>query len=713
MSHSRPAVFGLVGWILLCTLSAFAAPDLVSLSPQTLLPGEATPPAKNSPSDGVILELPADPTDRAFWDIALRRLDPDETSLAVDLSCDNPSALRALTLHLQNGDAWQSASHTLEGTERQTLYFHRSDFHAETGNPDWKKASLLRISLWRNSSAAPAAATLLLHSIRLQTPSIAILRGTELTAPGETGLAETSAARALRLFEKAGIPATLVSDDLSTLDLRRSTLLVLPYNPVLSKSNLDLLERFVKRGGRLAVFYQSNTRLALLLGFQVQPYATQSENWTTVSFAQTNVFGLPDSMPHLTQHILPVRATDPTSLVLGNWLTPDGIPDRSLPAAALSRKGFWFSHLPPLPSSSAIQWLLASLAYLDPAQQPSLNTFLATTQQRDAQAPALLTSTPAPTNEIRAVWALPIPTRIREETLRTLSQDHIQTLFEQLVTLADNLSDNKPHQTRLSRAITLAHAHSIQLHVWIYALNAEPFADRIPSLRIQGRLMKDPDGNPLPWLCPLHPENESLLTTTLDTLAQLGVDGIHLDYIRYPGRNGCYCPLHRIAFEKQRGTPVSQWPADVLPGAPLAADYHDFLRSHLSALLARLTQRLHTASPSIRLSAAVYPTPAAAAENAQDWPAWIRDGHLDFVSPMLYTTDSTRFAQMLDLALAASPSPSMILPGIGTGADESQLDALSTAQQILITRQKKTAGYALFQLDSDLTTRTLPALLPP
>jgi len=80
---------------------------------------------------------------------------------------------------------------------------------------------------------------------------------------------------------------------------------------------------------------------------------------------------------------------------------------------------------------------------------------------------------------------------------------------------------------------------------------------------------------------------------------------------------------------------------------------------------------------------------------------------------MLYTTDSTRFAQMLDLALAASPSPSMILPGIGTGADESQLDALSTAQQILITRQKKTAGYALFQLDSDLTTRTLPALLPP
>ena len=711
MPHPRPIVFGLVGWMFLfCVATAFATPDLVTLSPQTLVPGEATPPAQPSPESGVILELPAHTPDRVFWDMALQRLDPAETSIAVELTCTNPSALRAITLHLQNGDAWQSASHALEGTERQTLYFHRTDFQTETGTPEWKKSSLLRISLWRNSDAVT---TVVLHSIRLQTPSIAILRGTELTAPGETDLAEASAARALRLFEKAGVPATLVSDDISTLDIRRSTLLVLPYNPVLSKNQLDLLERFVNRGGHLAVFYQTNNRLALLLGFHVQPYATQSENWTTVSFNQSDVFGLPASMPHLTQHLLPVRAADTSSLVLGNWLTPDGIPDRSLPAAALSKKGFWFSHLPPLPSASAVQWLLASLAHLDSSQQPALKQFLTTTQQRDTQAASLLESTRAPTNEIHAVWALPIPTRLRKETLNSLSQQGIQTLFEQLVTLADNLPENKPLQTRLSRAITLAHANHIQLHAWIYALNAEPFAERIPSLRMTGRLMKEANGNTLNWLCPLHPENEKLLSSTLTTLAQLGVDGLHLDYIRYPGRNGCYCPLHRIAFEKQRGAPVPQWPADVLPNGPLAADYHDFLRSQLSDLLARLTQRLRTAHPAIRLSAAVYPTPASAAENAQDWPAWIRDGHLDFVSPMLYTTDSSRFASMLDLALAAAPSPSMILPGIGTGADESQLDALSTAQQIQVTRQKNTAGFALFQLDSDLTTRILPTLISP
>ena len=695
--------------MLLGLATVFAAPDWISLSPKTLLPGEASPSAKTSPEGGVILELPAGSVDRAFWDVQVRRLNPAETSIALDLSCDNPAALRAITLHLQNNDSWQSAARTLDAPGRQTLYFHRSDFQAENGNPDWKNTSLLRISLWRGSGAA---ATVLLHSIRLQTPAIAILRGTELTAPGETGLAETSATRALRLFEKAGIPATLASDDLSALDLRRASLLVLPYNPVLSKTQLDILERFVKRGGHLAVFYQSNTRLARLLGFEVQPYATQSENWTTLSFSQPSVSDLPASMPHLTQHLLPVRAANNSALVLGHWLTPDGIPDRSLPAAALSEEGFWFSHLPPIASVSAIQWLLACLAHLDADNKPVLEKFLADIRQRDAEAATLLESTPASANEIRAVWALPISARLRDPTLDTLARQGIQSLFEQLVTLADNLPENKPLQTRLSRIITLAHARHIQIHAWLYALNAEPFADSIPSLRMQGRLMKDAGGTTLPWLCPLHPDNEKLLFATLGTLAQLGVDGLHLDYIRYPGRNGCFCPLHQTAFEKHVGRSIPNWPADVLPGGPLARDYDDFLRTQLTTFVARISQQLRAAHPGIRLSAAVYPTPASAADNAQDWPAWIRDNHLDFVSPMLYTADAGQFASMLDLALAAAPSPSRILPGIGTGADESQLDALSTARQILVSRQKKTAGFALFQLDSDLTTRTLPSLLP-
>ena len=219
--------------------------------------------------------------------------------------------------------------------------------------------------------------------------------------------------------------------------------------------------------------------------------------------------------------------------------------------------------------------------------------------------------------------------------------------------------------------------------------------------------MRDASGKPLPWLCPSHPANQALLVDAAIDLASRGVDGIHLDYVRYPARDGCYAAPTRAAFEKSIGRPVERWPADVLPGAPLAPAYEQFRRDAITAFLSLLRATLRQKYPSVRLSAAVYPTPESAAQNGQDWPRWLREDLLDFASPMLYYTDPSRFAHALDVALAASPSPSLLLPGIGATADESQLDPLSLALQIQAARQRQTAGHALFQLDSELRSRIL------
>jgi uncharacterized lipoprotein YddW (UPF0748 family) len=222
--------------------------------------------------------------------------------------------------------------------------------------------------------------------------------------------------------------------------------------------------------------------------------------------------------------------------------------------------------------------------------------------------------------------------------------------------------------------------------------------------------MQDAHGNSLPWLSPAHPANRVALLDLYSDLARRGVAGLHLDYIRYPARNGCFAPATRAAFEKSLGRPVASWPADVLPGGPLAAAYDQFRRDDLTAFVADVRRTLRAINPDCIVSAAVYPTPESAAENAQDWPRWLADDLLDHAAPMLYARDPARFADLLDRALAAAPAPEKILPGIGTGADEAQLDALATAQQILATREKNTAGFALFQLDSDLLARILPPL---
>jgi uncharacterized lipoprotein YddW (UPF0748 family) len=698
------------------------AQPLFDLAPDAALPGPGTPDAQARPDGPLRLPLPfADADlDRAYWDVSLRKLPANADSIAVDLTCDDPSALRAITLHLQVGSDWLSAQKSLDAPGDSTLLFQQADFAAESGTPDWRKATVLRLSAWKG---APRNADLVLRAVRAYAHDVAILRATERTAPGETWIAGQAADRAQRLFDKAGIPALLLDDALDALDLRPYRLLVLPYNPALSPKDVAILERFVKRrNGRLAVFYNASAPLAKLLGFALLPYAASPEDWHTVALVQTNAHGLPAAIPHRTRHLIPVRADTPDAANLGRWLNPDGAPDYNLPAAAVSPRGLWFSHLPPLATPSAVQWLLASLAAADPDRRPALDDYLQRAARRDAQARDLLADAPPPPREIRAVWSLPISDRDRHATLALLASNGVNVLYEHLASAGfahyrgdaslprSDLGDRRSHYY-LSRALDAAHTNNVQLHAWVVCWNLDGLpGDLVGPLRAQGRLMLDADGSPLNWLCPSHPDNQAHLLASLKDLAARELDGIHLDYIRYPARDGCYAPATRDAFERFLRRPVDAWPADVLPGAPLAADYETFRRDEMTRFVAAARDAVRAINPDVAFTAAVYPTPESAALNGQDWPRWLREDLLDFALPMLYAPDAHRFAHMLDLALAGSPSPDRILPGIGTGADEAQLDPLQTARQIRTARQRHTAGVAFFQLDSHLLSRILPHL---
>jgi len=95
----------------------------------------------------------------------------------------------------------------------------------------------------------------------------------------------------------------------------------------------------------------------------------------------------------------------------------------------------------------------------------------------------------------------------------------------------------------------------------------------------------------------------------------------------------------------------------------------------------------------------------------QDWPGWLRDNTLDTVCPMAYTESAAAFAEMLDACIREIPdSATRLIAGIGTGADESQLDAFATAEQILAVRARPLKGFACFAVDDELLDRILPPL---
>jgi uncharacterized lipoprotein YddW (UPF0748 family) len=176
----------------------------------------------------------------------------------------------------------------------------------------------------------------------------------------------------------------------------------------------------------------------------------------------------------------------------------------------------------------------------------------------------------------------------------------------------------------LADALAEAHARGIEVHAWVNALLAWSAAEPPPdphhvwhqhpdwfvhragrSMRELTRLDLDRAGlEGEGWfLDPARAEvRTELRRLILELATRYGVDGIHLDYIRYP----------------------SGW-------NPPGGD------ESVSRLVALVRGDLAQVRPGLPLSAAVMPVPRVARETfGQDWVIWLERGWIDAVAPMVY-----------------------------------------------------------------------------
>ncbi len=150
------------------------------------------------------------------------------------------------------------------------------------------------------------------------------------------------------------------------------------------------------------------------------------------------------------------------------------------------------------------------------------------------------------------------------------------------------------------------------------------------------------------FLCPSREEVQNHLVTLFSSLADTpGLDGVHLDYVRYPDVilpvalwkkynliqneelpqfDFCYCAVCRGAFKKQAGIDPLQ-----LPDPPTNALWRQYRYNTVTRLVNRLVEVVHQKGKQI--TAAVFPTPSIARKLVrQDWTQW----SLDAVLPMTY-----------------------------------------------------------------------------
>lgn len=267
---------------------------------------------------------------------------------------------------------------------------------------------------------------------------------------------------------------------------------------------------------------------------------------------------------------------------------------------------------------------------------------------------------------------------------------------------------------QISQCVNAAHNKGIQVHVWKITWNLEgapkEFAEK---MRKEGRTQVSAEGNPINWLCPSNPKNVKLeLNAIIEIVQNYKVDGIHLDYIRYPGSHACYCTECRDRFILASKQKIKEWPAAVLPGVGKhSSAYTDWRVQQITRLVRLIHKRVRAIRPEVKISAAVFGGyPSCVTSIGQDWIAWAKAGYIDFVCPMNYTEDEKFFTDLLENQLALMPKDVAIYPGIGATSSNSLLRPDAVIGQIHLARFLGASGWAIFDYSSNISNTILPAI---
>ena len=272
----------------------------------------------------------------------------------------------------------------------------------------------------------------------------------------------------------------------------------------------------------------------------------------------------------------------------------------------------------------------------------------------------------------------------------------------------------KQYGDQIAQCVEAAHKHNMEVHVWKITWNLEGAPKEfVEKMQKERRTQVSDKGETINWLCPSHPENVKLeLNAIMEIVRNYDVDGIHLDYIRYPGSRACFCQECKKRFTLATRQVIKDFPASVLPkSGEHGQAYIDWRAQQITRLVRLIHKRAKAIKPDIKISTAVFGGyPSCVTSIGQDWIAWAKAGYVDFVCPMNYTEDAKYFTDLLENQLARMPKDVAIYPGIGATASNSLLTSDAVVGQIHLARFLGASGWTIFDYSANISNTVLPAI---
>ena len=232
----------------------------------------------------------------------------------------------------------------------------------------------------------------------------------------------------------------------------------------------------------------------------------------------------------------------------------------------------------------------------------------------------------------------------------------------------------------LAYVLQQAHARGLRVHAWVNTLLVWSAEDKPVNPRHvfnthSDWMMVDEEGASLASYGPrgyrkrgitgtfMSPANPAVRKYVEDFIREIvtnyPVDGVHLDYIRYPMSAVDYGADARRGFHGTYGIDPLKLVKE--PDAvrrkygetrygELCDAWQAVRAGYVSGLVARIKAIVQETRPGALLSAAVKPDIVSARSTfGQDWPGWVREGYVQIVLPMAYGTNVEKVsAQIAD-----------------------------------------------------------------
>ena len=305
-----------------------------------------------------------------------------------------------------------------------------------------------------------------------------------------------------------------------------------------------------------------------------------------------------------------------------------------------------------------------------------------------------------------------LQTRIRGDLIYPSSIEPFSPLFTGVVGLS-------PGYDPLAFAIDECHKRGMQLHAWLVAMplgkdehvallgkSSLPHRKRSLCSHYDGAWYMEP-GNPA--------TSDHIVSIVKEIVGKYDVDGIHLDYIRYPDKNDGYPDA--VHYRRHgKGMRLSSW-----------------RRNNITKIVKNVYACVKELKPWVRVSCATlgkydnltrYSSYGWDAYNVgfQAAQQWARDGIVDMILPMLYFKGNHFYPFVRDWQ--ENSFGMHVIPGIGAyrllpeygGWEQHEL-----VRQLCTSRSAGTSGTAMFRsshltscaYDVYTTIYRTPALVPP